>query len=68
MNHAKALVIQASFETDLGNIVQIARAEGMKLYKTPSKIKVLDIIRREYGWIVVVQNGEGCISESKTMK
>lgn len=65
MNHAKALIIQAPFEVDIGNVVQIARAEGLKLYKAPGKIKVLDLIHRDYGWIVVVQNGDGCISESK---
>ena len=55
------------FEVDMGNIVQVARAEGMKLYRVPGKIKVLDVINRPYGWIVVVvQNGDGCISEEKT--
>ena len=65
MNHLKALVVQMPFEKDLGNIIQVARAEGMKLYKNPEKIKVLDIINRPYGWLVVVQNGDGCISEEK---
>ncbi len=67
MNHMKALVIQMPFEVDLHNVIQVARAEGMKLYKTPGKIKVLDVINRPYGWIVVVQNGEGCISDKPTV-
>ena len=66
MNHAKALIIQTPFETDIGNVVQIARAEGMKLFHEPGKIKVLDVINRPYGWLVVVQNGDGCIPESKS--
>jgi adenosylmethionine-8-amino-7-oxononanoate aminotransferase len=63
MNNVKALVIQMPLEVDLHNVIQVARAEGMKLYKTPGKIKVLDMVSRPYGWIVVVQNGDGCISE-----
>jgi len=67
LDHMKALIIQMPFEVDMGNIVQVARAEGMKLYRVPGKIKVLDVINRPYGWIVVVvQNGDGCISEEKT--
>jgi hypothetical protein len=66
MNHMKALVIQMPFEVDLHNVIQVARAEGMKLYKDPGKIKVLDVINRPYGWIVVVQNGEGSISDKPT--
>jgi hypothetical protein len=31
MNHAKALIIQMPFEVDMGNVIQVARAEGMKL-------------------------------------
>lgn len=68
MNHLKCLVINAPFECDLSNIIQIARAEGMKLYRNPQKIKVLDVINRSYGWLVVVQNGDGCISEEKKLE
>ena len=66
MNGLKALVISAPFETDLGNIVQIARAEGAKIFHNPDKIKVFDIIKKEYGYVVVVQNANGCIRESKS--
>jgi len=40
----------------------------MKLYRNPQKIKVLDVINRSYGWLVVVQNGDGCISEEKKLE
>ncbi len=65
MNGLKALVINAPFETDLGNIVQIARAEGSKIFHNPEKIKVFDIIKTSYGFVVVVQNGNGCIPEKQ---
>jgi len=45
----KALVIEAPFETDLGNIVQIARAEGMKIFRCPNKIRVVEAIRSTNG-------------------
>ena len=35
MDHMKALVIQMPFEVDLHNVIQVARSEGMKLYKDP---------------------------------
>lgn len=72
MNHIKALVVNLPFERDIGNVVQIARSEGMKLYRKPSKIKVLDLINKPYGWICVIQNEngcssrDGCISKRKT--
>ncbi len=68
MNKLKALVIKLPFEKDLGNVIQVARAEAHKIFRKPEKIKVLDIIRREYGYVVVVQNGDGCISENMKNK
>jgi hypothetical protein len=65
LNGLKALVIQAPFESDLGNIIQIARSEGMKIFHNPSKIRVFDVIRTSYGFIAVVQNGDGCISDKQ---
>jgi hypothetical protein len=41
MNHMKALVIQMPFEVDLHNVIQVARAEGMKLYKVPGMRRVI---------------------------
>ena len=63
MNDIKVLVVHMPFETDLGNLIQVARAEGMKIYRNPGKIKVLDLVYKPYGWLVVVQNGDSCISE-----
>jgi len=63
MSKLKALVIKMPFEKDLGNVIQVARAEGMKLFRKPEKIMVVDLVRRDYGYIVVVRNGDGCISE-----
>jgi len=66
MNGLKALVLQMPFETDMGNIISVARAEGMKIFHNATKIKVLDIIKTSYGFVVVVQNGNGCIPESQS--
>jgi hypothetical protein len=46
MNCIKALIIQMPSEVDLHNVIQVARAEGMKLYRDPGKIKVLDVINK----------------------
>jgi hypothetical protein len=60
----KALIVQTPYEIDLGNVVQIARAEAMKIFHKPNKIKVVDVLKwYPHGWIVVVQNSEGCIAE-----
>jgi len=62
----KALIIQKSYGADLGNLLQIARAEGAKVFHEPNKIKVLHVVKwYPYGWIMVVQNGEGSISENE---
>ena len=64
MKGVKALVIQKPYEVDLGNVIQIARAEAMKIFRKPNKIKVVDVLKwYPHGWIVVVQNGDSCISE-----
>jgi hypothetical protein len=69
MKNVKALVIQMSYEVDLHNVVQVARAEGMKLFHNSDKIKVLDVLKwYPHGWIAVVQNGDGCISEQTDNK
>jgi len=63
----KALIVQMPYESDLHNVMQVARAEGMKLFHNPDKIKVVDVLKwYPHGWIVVVQNGDGSISENKT--
>lgn len=64
MKGVKALIIQKSYKADLGHVIQIARAEAMKAFYKPGKIKVVDVVKwPPHGWIMVVQNGEGCISE-----
>jgi len=65
MKGVKALIIQKRYGADLGNVLQIARSEAMKIFHKPNKITVVDVIHKNYGWIVVVQNGEGSISENR---
>ena len=70
MKGVKPLFIQMPFESDIGNIVQIARAEAKKVFRC-SKVKIYDIIRwYPHGWIAMCQNGDlvvqssdGCIAE-----
>lgn len=33
----KAIIVRMPYETDLHNVIQVARAEGMKLYKNPER-------------------------------
>lgn len=64
VDKAKAVIVQMPYEVDLHNVIQVARAEGKKLYRNPCKIMVLDVLKwYPHGWIVVVQNGDGCISQ-----
>ena len=59
----KALIISLPVGRDLGDLVQIARAEGKKLFKGNS-VKVVDADRRsQTEWLVVVQDSE-VVSES----
>jgi len=61
----KALIVQMPYEADLHNVISVARAEGMKLFHKPKKLKVVDVLKwYPHGWIVVVQNGDGSISEN----
>lgn len=63
-DQCKAVIVRMPYETDLHNVIQVARAEGMKLYRHPEHIKVVDVLKwYPHGWIVVVQNGDGCNSE-----
>jgi len=64
LRDVKALVVQMPYEVDLHNVIQVARAEGMKIFHKPNKIRVVDVLKwYPHGWIVVVQNGDGSISE-----
>lgn len=58
MKGLKALVIQAPYETDMGEILQIARAESMRIFHHANKIKVLELIAFRHGWVAIVQNNE----------
>ena len=59
----KSLLVVLPLGKDLGDLVQIARAEGKKLLRCCS-VKVVDADRRsECEWVVVVQGSE-VVSES----
>lgn len=63
-NNLKALIIQPKPDSDVNDIAQIAKAEGMKIFLYPNKIRVLEILHSKLGFdIAVVQNGDGCIPE-----
>ena len=52
----KALVVRVPAKADVGDVLQIARVEGMKIFRGKVKIDVVDLIRRDYGWVAVVRN------------
>lgn len=54
----KALVVSLPLGKDLGDLIQIARAEGKRLFKG-NNVKVVDADRRSQNeWVVVVQDSE----------
>jgi len=56
MRGVKPLFIQMPFEVDIGNVVQVARAEACKVFGS-NKIVILDIIKwYPHGWIVICQD------------
>lgn len=60
-DQCKAVIVRMPYEADLHNVIQVGRAEGMKLFKHPGKLKVVDVLKwYPHGWIVVVQNDDGC--------
>jgi len=63
VNGLKALLIQPDGSQDIGDVIQIAKKEGARLFYKSGKIKVLEVVHSRYGEVVVVQNGNGCISE-----
>jgi len=55
----KALLIRVNPKMDIGDVVQVARAEGKKLFNTSRNVKVVDVMRRnEYEFVVIVQAPE----------
>ena len=54
----KALIIRLPLNRDLGDLIQIARAEGKKLL-CGHNVTVVDVDRRsQTEWLVVVQDSE----------
>ncbi len=64
MGQIKALIVQAESK-DLGDVLQIGRAEAKKIFKNPVDIKVLFHTVSPYGHILVVQNSDGCIASKQ---
>lgn len=64
----KALIVRTRGDMDMTDVLQVAQAEGSKLFKKPNKVRVLDILRSQYGVIAVVQNLGGCNQKSKGEK
>ena len=57
---SKALLIRINPNMDIGDVVQVARAEGKKIFKTRKNVKVVDVMRRsEYEFVAIVQAPEG---------
>lgn len=53
-------MVRVNPKMDIGDVVQVARAEGKKLLKTSSNVKVVDLVKRsETEFLVVVQASEG---------
>jgi len=67
----KALIVRLPdrSDVDLGDLLAIARSEGKRLFGTKHDVRVIDVISRRYGWIVIVQRGcsqhPGCKGEEK---
>ena len=61
----KAIVVRLPPEGDMGDLVQIARAEGQKLFHG-NKVKVVEAIRtgKNDEWVAVIQSTED-MSESR---
>jgi len=58
-HETKAFLIRVNPSMDMGDVVQVARAEGKKLFKTSKNVKVVDLVRRsETEFFAVVQAPE----------
>ena len=57
MRRAKALVVRASSQADVEDIVRIAYAEGKKIFATQNNISVpwLQWVDKIQAWVVVVE-------------
>ena len=55
----KALLVRVKPNMDVGDVVQVARSEGKKLFRTSENIQVLDLLRwNENEFIAVLQAPE----------
>ena len=52
----KALVIRTKDGMDIGDVLQIAKSEANRLFKNSNKISIIDLMKRPYGVVVVVQD------------
>ena len=64
----KPLLIKLPFGVEVNKVIHLAYCEGKKLFKTNKKVKVVDVINRPYGWIVVVENTSGEIEAEQKFK
>jgi len=55
----KPLLMRHQFGKDLNKLIHYAYCEGKKILKTSNKVKVVDVILRPYGWVVVVEDTSG---------
>ena len=63
-SNLKALLVRCNGDKDLGDILQIGKAEAMKIFHNSGKIKVLEVLNSKFGTVLVVQNSDGCIAEN----
>lgn len=66
MDNIKALIIQVNDNKNLGDVFQIARAEAMKIFKSPNKPEPVYITPSPFGYLVVVQNTEVVSVKART--
>ena len=57
-SNLKALLVRGNGSQDLGDILQIGRAEASKIFHNSGKIKVLEVLNSKFGTVLVVQNGD----------
>ena len=62
MGDAKVFLVHPPLDKrdwDLGDVLAIARSEGKKLLRTQERVRVLELERKEYGYIAFVVKA-GC--------
>lgn len=73
MRIQKALIVkpQPRSDSDLGDVLALARAVGKKVLKTDENIRVLWVHESPYGYVVIVEGCSqlhGCNGEDKNEK